>query len=224
MSSIGIVSSNLHTQLANGLSVNGLQAILGGRDRENDKNGGVSDAARRQGRGREFFADAVSQALASVAGANANGEDGGSAAPSIAQDTRQAIKTFAQDLFAALHASNGQRAAASRGRDADGDNDGTLSAAGAPVNGYRSGQDGLAGRLQGLIERLAASDSTAAAGAGGSSDASLDKLKADFKTLLGAKGLSDNATTLGGFLQKIERNLQKNDPGDILGGVVNTVV
>jgi hypothetical protein len=121
------------------------------------------------------------------------------------------------DLFAALQSQGSGQQAAS-GADSDGDNDGSAASGttGTPRNGY--GASSMESKLQGLIQQLASSSSSAS-GTGTPNNSALATLQQDFQNLMSAQGASGSQATLGSFLQALSQNMQSTNPA---GNIVST--
>ena len=130
------------------------------------------------------FSNALSQSLSQigVSGSNAS-----------TQGSQQAMSAFVQSLMAALQAQGVQ-----------GSNSmGSASAI--------SGQGGIEGRLQGLIQQLSSPTSKS-----NSTDIALQQ---NFQNLLSAQGASGSQASLSSFLQTLSQNLQGTNS---VGGMINT--
>jgi hypothetical protein len=120
-----------------------------------------------------------------------------------AGDTRHALHAFIHTLFQTLAGAPATTAApATGGTDADGDNDGSTSAAPEAAGnryGYRTPGPDL-----GTLAAGAASDGTSG---GASSGVDLSALQASFQNLLDALGAGGSGITLQSFLQTLLTNL-----------------
>jgi hypothetical protein len=237
--SISPIASNnsaiYSTQLLDLASVNS-----SAQNSDGDNNGNsISGVAGSGGK----FASAISQALTQLgvtspaASSNSNATD-----TSTAQDPQQALASFMQSLFAALHAQSGTQTATSNNSTSD--NSSTVGAvtsttaatssnavAGKSGEGHHhhhggGGMSKLEGGLQNLIQQLSssgqsASDSSTSTSDSNSSNSTLDALQQSFNNLLSADGASGNNVSLTSFLQSLSQGLQG---APATGNVVTTKV
>lgn len=188
------------------------------KDCDGDNDGSrVSSASGRGGK----FASAITQALAQLGvSAPSAGSTSGTSGASSAQDPKQALTSFMQNLFAALQSQNGTPAAASSGSasgtsasgaGANTSVDGTTTGAAAATTGHGhhhhggGGMSKLESGLQSLSQQL--SSSSGQTTSGGPSNPSLDALQQSFNNLLSADGASGSNATLNAFLQSLSQSL-----------------
>jgi hypothetical protein len=205
----------------------------GAQDSDGDNDGSrVSGASGNGGK----FASAINQALSQfgISSAAASTTTGASSTAST-QDPQQALTSFMQNLFAALHGGTQSTAAntnqAAGRSDSDGDNDGSSTSAvsGATGNGHHHHHGGgvskLEGDLQNLIQQLSSSSGQSASGSSTSgstsSNSALDALQQSFNSLLSANGVSGGNASLSSFLQSLSQDLQGAPP---TGNVVTAKV
>ena len=145
---------------------------VSGTDSDGDNDGsGVSGSSRRGG-GR--FAEALSQAFAQI-GVNLQTSNSGSTSStgssssttgSATTDPTQALQTFMQDLFAAMHnesagGSIASNAPSASNTDSDGDNDASSASSTSGASGHHhhhhGGLSSMENNLQSLIQQLSSS-------------------------------------------------------------------
>ena len=201
------------------------------------QSGGVSNPAAQAGGFESLLLNALtgsyslsgSSSASGTSSGNSSGGNNGSTT-SLAAGQQQALTSFMQNLFQALHAQNvnGSSAAGSGSDpDSDGDNGSTTSGV---SSGHRPDRDhNMAADVQSLINQIASSTGSATNSAGAttssstSSSSALSALQTSFQTLASSLGLSGSNANLGNFLSTLEGSLPNQQPGASASGqVLNT--
>jgi len=177
---------------------------------------GDGDAGRvggsEGGRGAKF-ATALQQALAD-AGLNPTGDS--TTSQDNAAQVQQALQSFAQNLFSALHAQHANNSNAPANSNSADSNSGSQASAG--LRAARGGGGRLQADLQQLVQQLQSQTSNASSPAtNGSasttatgnttSNSALNALQSSFSDLLNALGQGNSQTNLSQFLQQLASKL-----------------
>jgi hypothetical protein len=233
--SISSISGNnsaiYSTQLSDLTSVNSNT-----QDSDGDNDGNRISGAVGGGK----FASAISQALTQLGVTPATASNSSDASgTSTSQDPQQALASFMQSLFAALHAQSGTQAATSNNSAADNSSAvGSVTSATTTTNnnavagtageGHHhhhggGGMGKLEGGLQNLIQQLSSSgqDASGSSTSSSSSSSTLDALQQSFNNLLSADGASGSNVSLTSFLQSLSQGLEG---APATGNVVTTKV
>lgn len=250
--SIDSISTNnsalTSTQFSSVSSVKSARHDGDGDDQGVRKTGGGG----RAGKFREAISDALAQlgisavnagssAASGTSGVAATASPDGSSDVTASKTPKQALDSFVQSLFAALHAQTQTAQAPKEGGGIDAlagaERTRTAGTSNARHHRHSGGVGKLEGDLQSLIKELSANTSSTSttdfttlgvrsttgtySSGSGTLSPTVTQLQQNFSALLSADGSASGSASLGNFLQTLSHNLQ-GAPAS--GNIVNTKV